>query len=194
MSSSHLVGSRCLDGGGCPHQTFRKVWEPAFAEGRRFREDWSHVEHIRDLLGTEAEGIKIFFGDSDVPIASCIIKEVSSFCAVADVEELKTGAKHNGLGEEGRQSAWLDDRSRRHLEGCEDLGNRRDPENSGCVRRYENPLSATALYWLLRNQVRTNVPYRSGGCNSDRTCLSDLIFQECQTQTGVSCKCRKSFQ
>jgi hypothetical protein len=153
MEGSHNIGLGCPQEGRCLHEKLRKEWDPVFSKERKFDEDWSHMETIRKSRSTINQGITPFFEESEIIVPSCIKKEVISFCKNADVNALKFGTSDENQAEKQRASAWLDDRSRYHLEDCECLKDHRYDENSGCVRKYENPLSAAALYSVLQNKV-----------------------------------------
>lgn len=136
-----------------------------FSKERKFMEDCSHVETQREELLTQSDGITPFFEQSEVPVPSCIIKEVSAFCQNADVNVLRSESCDEGRAEELRTFAWLDDRSRKHLKDCECSRNRTS-KNGGCIRRYKNPLSAAALYSQLKEKVWNPDIFSSSGDNS----------------------------
>jgi hypothetical protein len=120
-----------------PYDCYAKEWDPLFSMDRNFKEDWSYVEWKR---GIEADGndFGIFLRDSEDSVPSCESEEVEEFCQGARLADLQSGAGMAGH----RRGAWLDDRSSAL------------PTGSRCVRKYKNPLTATALYQHLKEQVR----------------------------------------
>jgi hypothetical protein len=120
--------------GNYPSDCYAKEWDPAFLKDRNFKENESYVECKR---GIDADGddFGIFLQDSEDSVPSCEVREVEEFCQDARLDDLKSGMGATGQ----RRAAWLDDRS------CASL-------TSG-VREYQNPLTATALYRLLKVPV-----------------------------------------
>jgi hypothetical protein len=151
MNRSYPAGSK-YSGGSCPREEFCKEWDPEFTQERKFKEDHSHVERVREIL-PRTEGIASFFHEDDHPVPSCIIKEISQFCQHAEVSKLRSAVSDQRPAEE-EGSVWIDDRCRRHLENCECSGIVNYTENSGCVRRYKTRLSASELYGYLKMKVR----------------------------------------
>jgi hypothetical protein len=110
--------------------------EPLFSECREFKEDRSYAGYKRSL-GADGHDLDVFLEDSESSVPSSQVEEVQEFCQGVRLEDLTSGVGTAGQ----RRAAWLDDRS---------FLNR---TNDQCVRKYDNPLTATALYRLLKVAV-----------------------------------------
>ncbi|OCK76085.1 hypothetical protein K432DRAFT_307150 [Lepidopterella palustris CBS 459.81] len=118
---------------GYPGDYYAKEWDPVFLTDRNFKEDESYVEKKR-RIDAEGNDISIFLRDSEDSVPSCKVHEVEEFCQDARLDHLKFGVGTAGQ----RRAAWLDDRRFSLL------------MSGGCVREYQNPLTATGLYRLLK--------------------------------------------
>src|SRR5438128_2169455 len=109
-----------------PPDCYAKEWDLVFSKDRNFKEEGSYVECKRGIHA-DGDDFGIFLQDSEDSVPSCKVEEVEEFCQGARLDDLKSGAGTAGQ----RRAAWLDDRS------CARL------TSSGCVRPYQNPLTAT---------------------------------------------------
>jgi hypothetical protein len=121
-----------------PSDCYAKEWHPEFSKDRKFKEDESYIDRKRKI-DADGDDFDIFLQDSEDSVPSCKVEEVLEFCRDVHLEDLKSGVGAAGAGQQ--RAAWLDDRS------CPGLA------CSSFVRRYENPLTATGLYRLLKVSV-----------------------------------------
>ena len=126
-----------LENKGTLSHYYTKEWNPVFSENRDFKEDGSYVEYKRSF-GAEGDDLGLFLQDLESSIPSCQVEEVKEFCLGVLLDDLKSGAGAAGQ----RRAAWLDDRR------CARVTSDR------YVRYHGNPLTATALYRLLKAAVR----------------------------------------
>ena len=110
-----------------------KVWPSSFSTRRVFREQPESFVDIQRTLNSASEGIDLFLVDSAHETTYHEIEEVKEFCRSVGLGRLRDAAGT-------RRSAWLDDRS------C-------PLTNSEGVRKYDNPLTETAIYRLLKAPV-----------------------------------------
>jgi hypothetical protein len=118
---------------GTPSKYLTKEWVPIFSKDRNFKEDgsWKHKFADGDDVGS-------FLQEYEGSLPCFRAEEIERYCQGASLDDLQSGAGSAGQ----RRAAWLDDRS------CEGL------PSSSCVRKYENPLTATGLYRHLKIPVR----------------------------------------
>ncbi|KAF2176999.1 hypothetical protein K469DRAFT_382413 [Zopfia rhizophila CBS 207.26] len=120
-----------------------KNWDPIFLTPRNFCEGEFYVTWKRKVPPTtdgeardENDGddhIGFFFRDSE-DLEDCKADEAEEFCDAIRLHHLEQPAPNSVVG--CRRGAWLDDRS------C--------ATGSLSAREYDNPLTATALYQLLK--------------------------------------------
>jgi hypothetical protein len=122
---------------GYPLMCFANNWDPVFSTHRDLKDDDESFVEARRGIGAGGDDLSIFLQDSEDSGSPCEVEEVREFCQGASLEDLKAGTGRAGQ----RQAAWLDDRNSPHLTG------------SGDARQYENPLTATGLYRLLKEPV-----------------------------------------
>jgi hypothetical protein len=127
---------------------FSKKWYEGFSTDRGFKENETWVEKIRGFRTEEDDGdhdrgvdensdIGIVMLDHEGTVRSRIVREVVSLCRDYHLEELG-----NGKGEAGhRRAAWSDDRITH------------GPNAGKRARKYQNPLTATALFKSYREKV-----------------------------------------
>jgi hypothetical protein len=118
----------------CPSKYLVKDWAPIFSKDRRFKEDGSWKDCEVD--GGDDIGIIVQEDKGSVPSFETL--EIEEFCEGANLDDLESGAGCAGH----RRLAWLDDRSCHYL------------LSTPSIREYENPLTATGLYRLLKRRVR----------------------------------------
>jgi len=114
---------------------FPKEWIPVFSKDRKFKEDESWKGKL-EVDGGGDIGILVQEEGSSAPSFKTL--EIEEYCEGATLDDLESGAGCAGQ----RRLAWLDDRS------CD------DSPSTLSVREYENPLTATGLYRLLKKRVR----------------------------------------
>ncbi|KAF2175153.1 hypothetical protein K469DRAFT_611726 [Zopfia rhizophila CBS 207.26] len=112
-----------------------KKWDLKYSKDRKIKEDGSYVEFKRSKNAVD-DSIGLFLQDSESPVPSSVVEEVTEFCQEVSLRALKSGT--GMVGE--RQAAWLDDRD---FSG---------PESSGRAREYNSQLTATELYRHLKVQ------------------------------------------
>jgi hypothetical protein len=141
---------------------FTKEWDPIFFQERDNHDNLSFVEEMRRLFTNDRlknpekylneivqddapneNGIEIFFCDFDDAMVLVQVDEAREFCRNVSLKGLRLG---DGLAGYERAS-WVDDR-------CFS-----QKEKKWIVRKHENPLTATSLYRVLREKVRSLLPY-----------------------------------
>ncbi|OCK76055.1 hypothetical protein K432DRAFT_307225 [Lepidopterella palustris CBS 459.81] len=143
MEDSLRPGPTCGETSGYSRDFFAKEWDPEFSKDRKFKKDWSYVEYKRRDLNADGDGISIFLQEFEDSVPSCIVEDISEFCKDVRLDDIQIGATRAGTAIQ-RRAAWLDDRSL-----C--------VEKHGCVREYENPLTAIQLYQMLK-ALRFGIP------------------------------------
>ena len=110
---------------------FSKSWDPGL-----FR---SHLPWVDNLFNKEVTGESHpeVYWDRDDFFSSSKYEEVEEFCRSASILELGSGTGEAG----NKRGAWVDDRCSQHS-----LSER-------SVRKYHNPLTATAFYLKLQQPV-----------------------------------------
>jgi len=131
---------------GYCHDWYAKEWDPIFSTNRDFIDYQSYVESRR-RPDAEGNNLGIFLQDYEDSVPSCKVEEVEEFCEDTCLDDLKSvdGAVNQ------LRAAWLDHRS------IPRFG--RDSE--ACVREYQNPLSASTLYQLLKEPVWNDILFIS---------------------------------
>jgi hypothetical protein len=112
-----------------------KEWPRKFSIAKPRGTEKIFVDIVR-RLNPGADAIDLVFQDCNSSGALWIVNEVQDFCKDASFESLSSGRGAAG----SMRAAWLDDRS---------------ISTKGAVRRYNNPLTATALYNMLKQSVGT---------------------------------------
>jgi len=146
-----------------------KTWEPVFSKNRNFRENLRYVE-LRRLITSDSDDFGIFWKDTEDPAPLCTIEEVEEFCQDMRLDNLESVADTEGQP----RRAWLDDRSFPRLTSSE------------CVRKYDNPLTATQLYQLLKTPVWEG--HLRERCNANHVCIRDMPTRINPMQTDALCK------
>jgi hypothetical protein len=122
---------------------YEKKWNPLFSTERDPPKEDIFVESRRSPdIGALGSAISIFLRDFEDSVGHCMVPELEEFLRDACEDDLKRGLGAAGL----QRTAWLDDRTYSH------------GTVGGCVREYENPLTATALYKLLKRSVSGQRP------------------------------------
>ena len=167
---------------------FPKNWREDFSTDRDFNENENEtwVQKIRDLRteynvidqnggGDEDSDIGIVMLDHECTVRSQLVREMLSLYQNYHLTDLE-----NGKGEAGhRRAAWLDDR------------NTRCPNDGKRARKYQNPLTATALFKSCQEKVehRPEEPLLVTKVHSlTLRANSDLITKRCKMLTDASCK------
>lgn len=135
-----------------------KEWNPLFSKHHNFQESRPYLEARREIV-RDCDELEVFLQDFDEsdPGASYLIQELQEFCQGTSLDDLKS---NTGLARQ-RRAAWLDDRM-----WCgEEIGN--------FVREYQNPLTATDLYQILKEPV-CKIP-RSPSFDHVPTMLTTLV-------------------
>lgn len=117
---------------------YAKEWSPLFSTYQNYEESRFYVEERRGL-GGDADDLNIFLQEFEELRRgpSYLIEEFQEFCQGACLDDLKLGVGPAGE----RRAAWVDDR-------------KWSPEPSReFVREYENPLTATDLFGILKAPV-----------------------------------------
>ncbi len=110
-----------------------KEWNPLFSKDRSFNECSFYLETI-GKIGAEDDLLSIWLQNFEEMEPCYMTEELREFCEDVHRDDRKSDV---GL----RRAAWLDDRKFAH------------PTIKGGVRIYQNPLSAAALYRLLKEPV-----------------------------------------
>lgn len=139
-----------------PRDLFAKEWDPhlsrpgpgpldddlfvdssrqRFLENQSLSRSTSTTEDSVDA-DPDGNGISILLRDFDDPMALIHVNQVEEFCQNVSLEALESGAE---LTAGYRRASWVDERQ---------LSQGRDS-----VRKHANPLTATALYRILRRPV-----------------------------------------
>jgi hypothetical protein len=137
---------------------FAKEWNSTFFQERDNHDNLSFVEERRklftkdrlenpedflnEIVREDAPGensIETFFGDFDDAMALVQVDEVKEFCRNVSLKSLRLGDDPAGY----KRASWVDDRyfSRK--------------EKEWIAREHENPLTATSLYRVLGEKVRS---------------------------------------
>ena len=142
-----------------------KEWHPLFSKHADFEDSKFYLETRREIVrdGDELEDFLQDFEESG-PGTSYLIEELQEFCQGTSLDHLKSST---GLAGQ-RRAAWLDDRM-----WCS--------EGSGkFVRDYQNPLTATSLYQILKAPVWKKSSLAQKKKNSMLTTTrSYLAIQQC---------------
>jgi hypothetical protein len=115
-----------------------KEWNPLFSKHQDFEESRFYLEARREIV-RDGDELKVFLQDFEEsgPGTSYLIEELQEFCQGTSLDDLKSGRGQAGQ----RASCWLDDRT-----WCGE-------PNRNFVREYQNPLTATGLYQILKAPV-----------------------------------------
>ena len=121
----------------CIPLCYTKEWNPLFSKEPRFEECDSYLKSRIDV-DADGDELGIFLRDLEDPSPSTLVEEVQEFCKGTTIPNLESEVENKNQ----RRGAWLNDWSSRHLTSSE------------CVRKYENPLTAAALYGHLDKPVQ----------------------------------------
>lgn len=121
------------------HNILAKEWPHFSIHPKSTKEDQNAIDTKRDVDGV-GDDLRIFLQDSEDCILSNAVEEIGEFCQGAEPDYPNPRAPQ-------RRAAWLDDRSFQHR------------GNSGCARRYNNPLTANELHEHLREPVNMSMSF-----------------------------------
>jgi hypothetical protein len=133
-----MSGEQCCS----PRKWYTKEWDPRFSTLRNPPKEDNFVECRRKPdIDPNGKAISIFLSEIEDSVPYCKVQELEKLCREANEEDLKKSVGAAGM----ERIAWLDDRTSAH----DTIG--------GCVREYQNPLTATALYQSLKKPVRSEM-------------------------------------
>lgn len=114
-----------------------KTWEPVFSKDRKFKENSSYLDRLKKHTNASGDDFSIFWRSTEDPPHFYAVEEVEEFCRDTHMDDLESTTETGRL----QRRAWLDDRSFPHR------------TSSGCVRKYQNPLTAAELRKHLKVPV-----------------------------------------
>jgi hypothetical protein len=113
-----------------------KAWEPIFSKDRNLKENLPYIDMLKQNTKS-GDSFNIFWRGTEDPRHFYAIEEVEEFCRGTHLDNLESTMVTRKI----QRRAWLDDRS--FPQGV----------SSGCVRKYQNPLTAAEL----RNHLKVPV-------------------------------------
>lgn len=113
---------------------FEKSWDPEFLQTRKVV-DLKLLIDLNEELNADISNLRYFTVDSWDTAPRSLVELLEHFCQDTSLEDVKLGKSSAG----SRRVIWLDDRTTSDL----------DEMGEGNARQYENPLTATGLFWAL---------------------------------------------
>ena len=124
----------------CVPLCYTKEWNPLFSKEPRYEERDSYLKSRIDV-DADGDELEIFLRDLEEPSPSTLVEEVQEFYKGTTILNIESEVENKCR----RRGAWLNDWSCRHFTSSE------------CVRKYENPLTAAALYRHLDKPVQNRL-------------------------------------